>query len=222
MIDFFLQIGFSNACFSLAVAIVAMAVGVTTKRPHLSHLLWLLVFVKLVTPPMVTIPIITIPAPPDAFITDQSLVSAQNLKPAMNASSSVITWSTILDHGKTLLPAIWLMGCVFVLFGSLVRVYRFHRLLMTQSKVGNTELQSDAAQIAPQLGLRTVPTIYSVSAHLSPMVWWIGGKVRIFLPTAVLDQMNAQERRWILAHELAHVRRRDYDQRQIKFPPEDR
>lgn len=60
MIDLFLKIGLSNACFALALAIVAMVVGKTTKRPHLANLLWLLVLVKLVTPPLVTIPCVAI------------------------------------------------------------------------------------------------------------------------------------------------------------------
>ena len=68
MTDFFLQVGLSNACFSLALAIVTMVVGAKTKRPHLAHLLWLLVFVKLVTPPIVTIPVVTIPKQPDVLI----------------------------------------------------------------------------------------------------------------------------------------------------------
>jgi hypothetical protein len=42
------------------------------------------------------------------------------------------------------------------------------------------------------------------------MVWWTGGKVRIVIPTTLLDQMDAEQWQWILAHELAHVRRRDY------------
>jgi bla regulator protein BlaR1 len=61
MTDFFFQMGLSNACLSLALAIVAMVVGAKARRPHLAHLLWLLVFVKLVTPPIVTIPVLTIP-----------------------------------------------------------------------------------------------------------------------------------------------------------------
>jgi len=42
------------------------------------------------------------------------------------------------------------------------------------------------------------------------MVWWAGGKVRIVISTTLLDQMDAHQWQWILAHELAHVRRRDY------------
>ena len=56
MMDLLLQMGLSNACFALVLALVAMTVGARARRPHLAHLLWLLVFVKLVTPPLVTIP----------------------------------------------------------------------------------------------------------------------------------------------------------------------
>ena len=49
------------------------------------------------------------------------------------------------------------------------------------------------------------------------MVWWIGGKVRIVIPTTLLEQMDAQQWQWILAHELAHVRRRDYMVRWLEW-----
>ena len=39
MIDYFLQMGLSNACLSLALAIVAMVVGARTKRPELALML---------------------------------------------------------------------------------------------------------------------------------------------------------------------------------------
>ena len=47
--------GLSNAFLSLALAIVAMVAGAKTRRPHLAYLLWLLVFIKLLTPPIVKI-----------------------------------------------------------------------------------------------------------------------------------------------------------------------
>jgi len=62
MTDFLFLMGLSNACLSLALAIVAMVVGARARRPHLAHMLWLLVFVKLVTPPIATIPVVTIAA----------------------------------------------------------------------------------------------------------------------------------------------------------------
>jgi len=62
MTDFLFQMGLSNAFLSLALGIVAMAVGAKARRPRLAHMLWLLVFIKLVTPPVMRIHIITIPA----------------------------------------------------------------------------------------------------------------------------------------------------------------
>ena len=61
MIDLLFQITLNNVCISLVLAIVAAIIGITLKRPLITHLLWLLVFVKLLTPPVLTIPAIPVP-----------------------------------------------------------------------------------------------------------------------------------------------------------------
>ena len=101
MTDFFFQMGLSNACFSLALAIVAMVVGAKAKRPHLDHMLWLLVFIKLLTPPIVTIPTQT-----DVLINGNSVAAAQIIDSDANASSLATIWSVMLDRGKAWLPPI--------------------------------------------------------------------------------------------------------------------
>ena len=218
MTDLFLQIGLSNACVALALAIVAMVVGKTVKRPHLANLLWLLVLVKLVTPPLITIPVITIPGQADtAIATEDHSQSGLPVvvggefgvsQPAPPLSASIA--SAALKHARGFLPPIWLLGSLVVLVGSLVRVLRFSHLLSAESQAAPQELHAAAVKIARRLGLNTIPTICTTSAHLSPMVWWAGGKVRVVIPTTLLDQMDARQLKWVLAHELAHVRRRDY------------
>ena len=47
----------SNLCVSLALALVACAFR---KRPFVAHLLWLVVLLKLVTPPLMTIPVFAV------------------------------------------------------------------------------------------------------------------------------------------------------------------
>ena len=226
MTDFFLQIALSNACFSLALAIVAMVVGAKARRPHLAWFLWLLVFVKLLTPPVKTIPIVTIPwqSETPVAINDHSQPGSPiakgrqlNLDGQSGAFLSARIQAVVLEHGKTVLSLIWLMGSVFVLTWSLLRVYRFNRLLKLESEVSSQELQAVGAKLANRFGLKAAPAIYVTSANLSPMVWWIGGKVRIIIPTALLDQMETRQFQWILAHELAHVRRRDYLIRWIEW-----
>ena len=136
MMDLFLQMGLSNACFSLALAAVAMVVGATTKRPHLAYLLWLLVFVKLLTPPIVTIPVAMIPdlAETAIAINDDPFVALERIDTSL--------WSRIKfavsNHGKEGLALIWLVGSVIVFVWSLVRVYRFNRLLQTGRNAGDS------------------------------------------------------------------------------------
>jgi beta-lactamase regulating signal transducer with metallopeptidase domain len=215
MTDFFLQMGLSNACFSLALAIVAMVVGAKARRPHLAHMLWLLVFIKLVTPPIVTIPIVTIPAQGETAV---AINENSRLGPPLSNSRQLNTEAFMSsklgfaawNHARVWLPPIWLLGSVVVFAWSMVRVCRFSRLLAAKSEAAPQELQTAAVKIARRLRLNTIPTICTTSARISPMVWWTGGKVRIVIPTTLLDKMDAHEWQWVLAHELAHVRRRDY------------
>jgi beta-lactamase regulating signal transducer with metallopeptidase domain len=216
MIDFLFQMGLSNACISLVLGIVAMVAGAKAKRPHLAHMLWLLVFIKLVTPPVMRIPIITIPAQGEAAgaINDYSgpepLLSNNSQFNINTQRDPYKLGSTAWNHARIWLPPIWLLGSVVVFGFSMIRVYRFNRLLAAESEVARQELQTEAEKIARRLKLKTIPTICTTPARISPMVWWTGGKVRIVIPTALLDQMDDKEWQWILAHEMAHVRRRDY------------
>jgi beta-lactamase regulating signal transducer with metallopeptidase domain len=52
-----LEIGLSNAVVATFLAVVALAVTRLWRAPALAHVLWLMVLVKLVTPPLVSIPI---------------------------------------------------------------------------------------------------------------------------------------------------------------------
>jgi beta-lactamase regulating signal transducer with metallopeptidase domain len=220
MMDLLLQMGLSNACFALILALVAVAVGFQARRPHLAHLLWLLVFVKLVTPPLVTIPIGVFPQQPDHTDADAGAFSAGQQSAVAETTPGFAPLSSIApmwNRAKSCLATLWLLGSAIVLVWSMARVCRFGRLLAAESEVAPQELQEEADKMARQLGLATAPTIRTIAACLSPMVWWTGGQVRIVIPRALLDQMDVQNWRWILAHEMAHVRRRDYLVRWIEW-----
>jgi beta-lactamase regulating signal transducer with metallopeptidase domain len=111
---------------------------------------------------------------------------------------SAETWLVGLYHGKNNLLLIWLMGSLAVSGWSLLRIYRFNRLLRMDAAVASPELQETAARIARRFGLKTVPAIYTTSAHLSPMVWWIGGRIRVVLPAELLENMESRQFQWIL------------------------
>ena len=214
MTDLLLQIAVSNVCIALVLAILAVIVESTAKRPALAHLLWLLVFVKLLTPPMVTIPIITMPGTTvsvTAAIPSDLLGSAPQIaRSEFDVFLAEKMRPAVLEQFKTVLLLTWFLGSGSVLIWSLARVYRFNRLLRIESKVAPHALQTTAMKIAIRLGLKSIPIIATTSARIYPLVWWIGGKVRIVIPRALLDHMDTKQSQWILAHELAHVRRRDH------------
>ena len=56
--DTLLQVGLSNALLAGVLALAALAAGGLSRRPALAHALWLLVLLKLITPPFlpVTLP----------------------------------------------------------------------------------------------------------------------------------------------------------------------
>ena len=218
MIDLLFRIVLSNVCVSLALAVLAIIVQKTLKRPSVAYLLWLMVFVKLVSPPLVTIPVFTIEGNVLSYseqILANSVEIAANEQPQASPVSGF--GALLLDRGKTWFMLFWLVGSVFALAWSLFQVCRFSRLLDMESKTAPRDLQSSAANIAKRLGLKKIPAIQVTSAQISPMVWWIGGKVRVVIPEDLIDQMDARQLGWILAHEMAHVRRRDYLIRWIEW-----
>jgi beta-lactamase regulating signal transducer with metallopeptidase domain len=61
--DTLLQIGLSNAVVATALALVVACVGLLWRRPALVHSLWLLVLLKLITPPLFWVPVPWPPTP---------------------------------------------------------------------------------------------------------------------------------------------------------------
>src|SRR5262245_8205801 len=63
-----LEIGLANAVCAGLLALLALAAGRVCRRPAVMHGLWLLVLVKLVTPPLFSLPLRVLPpeAPPEA------------------------------------------------------------------------------------------------------------------------------------------------------------
>src|SRR5205823_4695042 len=95
----------------------------------------------------------------------------------------------------------------FVITG--LRLARFQRLLR-ETRPADAELQGQAEALARQLGLRRSPRVLLVPGPLPPMLWMAFGPPRVLLPATLLGQLDDGERASLLAHELAHVRRRDH------------
>lgn len=202
MTAFLVQFGVSNLLASVVLAGIAYAVHRRGRYPVLAHLLWVLVLVKLVTPPIVSLPIARIPVASGL----QGPTSA-----AMGAPLGVaVGQGSLADDIVAALLVTWAIGSATVLVVSLLRIYRFDRLLRRSSYEAPEWIQFMAQDAALRLGLRSVPTIYLTRARLSPLTWWAGGDVRVVLPQGLARDIESDQLAWVLGHELAHVKRRDH------------
>lgn len=230
MINSLLAMALSNAIFAFGIALVALLVGLKLNRPQLAHGLWILVFIKLVTPPLVSVPWPEKAATIEAAVTPLMVPERSIERPALlngprfNSSASTNVPSETLtrqdqrlhEAGLTTISAkyglvlLWLSGSAVILVWSLSRMRAFNRLLAKHAAPVPTEVYLEAHQLSKRLGLERVPKLCLTKASLSPMVWWTGRDVQVVLPEKLMEQLPAHEWRWVVAHELAHIRRNDH------------
>jgi hypothetical protein len=89
----------------------------------------------------------------------------------------------------------------------LLRVLRFRRLLL-QGKRAPRCLRRDVDDLAVKLRVHA-PATRLVRRIRSPFVWGLG-RAQLLWPAALMDSLPAPCRRSVIAHELAHLRRRDH------------
>lgn len=205
MTDFLVQFALSGLLASAALAVVAYAVHRRGRYPKLAHLLWVLVLAKLVTPPLLAIPFVRLPS-------SGSLASDVLGQPASAVGSIAgqVSVDVLASGVLSGLIVVWAIGSLAVLVVSSVRILRFDRSLRRSSVAAPAWVTSMAAGAGRSLSMRSIPAVYISSARLSPMTWWTGGRVRIVLPAGLIGEIESQQLTWVLAHELAHVKRRDH------------
>ena len=226
MTDTLIQFGINNLFLSLLLAIVAWIVHRSGRFPIVAHLLCLVVLAKLITPPLLTLPILAVPGlAPDAIVEGQLTTpdiapdgaAAPDIVLMQSAEAEALLDSPLAAGWKSAIVSVWIIGCVCMLVWSMRRVRRFNRLLRVAAHDADPALRALAHDIARELGVRRVPAIVTTSANISPMVWWVGGRTRVVLPESLLHQLAPSELRWIIAHEMAHVRRGDHFVRWLEW-----
>jgi bla regulator protein blaR1 len=138
---------------------------------------------------------------PEKRAASESLASPIGVT-ASAAGGHRMSWLTVLA---------WTWGAGIALFasGHACRILRF-RSLLRGAEAPPSALLSMAEGIGKRLGLRWLPEIALLPLRLSPFVWSMGGRPRVFLPAALFERLDADAQQAILTHELAHVRRKDH------------
>lgn len=214
----------SNLLVACLLAVLAYVVGRSGRHAVTAHCLWLLVFVKLVTPPLVSTPI----AVPQAWaqptlallveIQETNLSSADEVHPAESSETGTSVGQAAQTiaavRGMAFRPnfaqcvvLLWIAGTVLIVSRGAVRFARFSYLLHRESLVDALATQ----QVRDLLGRdRFVPQVRLISARVSPMLFGFGKRTCIVCPDRLWNSLDAEQRRAFLAHEVAHFRRRDH------------
>ena len=217
-----LDIGLANA---LTAAVMALLVGAASpllrRRPAVLHALWLLVLLKLLTPPLWRMPVQwTAPAPREAaeviVVWDEMEVEPADAHAAADATTSPVTppqparrsmdWRAVIAR---VAAVVWLIGSALCAAVAVFRTVQFARALRTASPAP-PDVQRQAAAVAARLGVRKCPPVWLVPAPVCPMLWALGGDKRLLLPQALWGRLSETQRDTLFAHELAHLRRRDH------------
>lgn len=240
-----LRLGLENAAVcGVIAAIVALINLFVRRRPALTHVLWLLVLLKLVTPPLWLLPIdpiATIPQSSAGFVhepqyemiakmtvddeeedspalmfidendlANQALILESDASVVVASSAeSGWTFASLLPWGLPVVATLWLAGSAATLVIGLIRVLRFQRFLRLAEPV-ESEVADRVALVAEQLGLRRPPRTVWIWGDLAPLIWSAGGPPLLVLPEPLWKRLDADQRDTLLAHELAHLKRRDH------------
>lgn len=219
---------------ALMVPVIMLACHLFRRRPAVQHLLWLVVLVKLMIPPVVAWPwsldrlgvsmtdlritdaspirdsqTNTLLNPPAMELVPRETDRAQpDLEPRRDESPrtsrliQTVTW-----HLPEVLAVVWIAGMIVTLCRQF-RLIRHFALLVGNGSAAPEHLQQHVAQTARLMNSQC-PRVVVVDAIHAPFVW-CSGPLQLVWPAALLKAENIEDTRSIIAHELAHILRRDH------------
>jgi beta-lactamase regulating signal transducer with metallopeptidase domain len=234
-----LELALINAILAMVLAVFAVAAERWSRRPALAHALWLLVLLKLLTPPVWTIGLPTIPLPrsmtsermPGQAVSAQAVIPSPAAAPSTSTQASelapvvvspaktpepfepkrAISWPAI----STLVGSLWAMGSIVVAGIIVCRAWRFHRCLKL-ARPAPEAIVERVRQLSTGLELSRVPTVYVLPGPISPLVWALAGRARVLLPEELVQRLSSDQLDTLIVHELAHIRRRDHWMRWVE------
>lgn len=225
----------------LQVTLVAVVVAILVRifarsRPHLAYLLWMVVILKCLTPPLAASrtsvfswvlaerPELEVSEPPLEPLTKRKADPPRDRFPLEQMPGivplEIETASTPVETKRieaidppsfsteAILFGLWAIGGFVLCCYVGLKWVRFRNRVRRTAVSAPDWLHTEVGQLSVSLGLRREPRIMLCEAPLGPLSM---GLLRptVVLPAALVDQARADALKPILAHELMHLRRGD-------------
>jgi beta-lactamase regulating signal transducer with metallopeptidase domain len=218
------------------IPIVAAVCRALHNRPAVQHVLWVVLLLKFISPPVVswpwTVPQLWPSSRPaaigrvelarvgiDAFSLDaDSRNTSINLAGADSGAGSpddkaavrprsAVGGEAIVSVSLWAIFAVWLLGMAGRAIKQCRHVAR-HTALLRRGAAPPLRLTEEIAAIARRIRLRPPAALVAVGIA-SPFIWSLG-RLRLVWPQVMSSREAVVRARGVIAHELAHVRRGDH------------
>ncbi|HEU5219873.1 MAG TPA: M56 family metallopeptidase [Gemmatimonadales bacterium] len=142
----------------------------------------------------------------DADVADDADRSASQDVSASSAAFSGLSTSSLLLSQEQMLVLLWAIGAALLLGVYLIRRVRFARRIATRRNVTGDPVSVMLAELCHSAGIARRIRLSASTALPSPVAL---GSSEIAVPEAALSDLDPGQQRSMLAHELAHLDRRD-------------
>jgi beta-lactamase regulating signal transducer with metallopeptidase domain len=102
--------------------------------------------------------------------------------------------------------SLWLAGAALLLVAQLARLGRFRRKLQSTSEPFVTD-SGPMLRLLGEFGVSPL-RVFTTTLEGAPFVMGLF-RAKVFLPADYRERFSAEEQRWIMVHELTHIRRGD-------------
>ncbi len=107
------------------------------------------------------------------------------------------------------LAFIWIAGAVLYLALLIHRTVRFRRVLRNAPSAPK-HIVDRVGALSSTFGLATPPAVRLVDSAIPPLLWPFGRASTVLIPAQLVPRIDDTQLDTLLAHELAHLRRRDH------------
>ena len=115
---------------------------------------------------------------------------------------------SFFDLNENFVFGIWLIGALSLAIYTIALTLRMRRIIKNGAKVTNIDSIKLFEECKIALNIKSTPVLIESSVILSPMA---AGTLRphVILPTGIITELSQAKLRFILLHELAHLKRND-------------
>lgn len=117
-------------------------------------------------------------------------------------------WLTLVTAQRPII-LLWGLGSLLCVLSCLRHTRTFAKSLESRSRA-DVALDAEVRSLASQIRLLRLPRVLLADLQMSPLLFGVGRWTVLYFPASLWAELEKEERRTLLLHELVHYQRRDH------------